>query len=390
VLKESIDLNKKFLRIGVIVVIVLIFCITVFAFNKSITKESLIADDGMVYAKATVTEILENNIPDENSYTGSQVVKATITSGQYKGMSCEVQNMNGYLYGANCKAGTKIIVQLSGYEGNISASVYGYDRAIILYVLIGLFLATLCLIGGRKGINSAIGLIFTYICIIYIYIPMMYVGQSPFLAAVIIGVLTTIVTMLLIGGFSIKSLSSILGTIAGVIIAGLIASIFGKLSHITGYNVSDIEDMIYVAQTTGKLQVGGILFSGILIASLGAIMDISMSIASTINEIYDNSPGLTGKNLFKSGIRVGKDMMGTMSNTLILAFTGSSINTIIMIYAYQFPYLRVINMYSIGIEILQGISGALGVIITVPIVSAISTLFLTYKSKNLLANIDKI
>lgn len=383
-------MNKKFLRIGVIVVIVLIFCITVFAFNQSITKESLIADDGMVYAKATVTEILENNIPDENSYTGSQVVKATITSGQYKGTSCEVQNMNGYLYGANCKAGTKIIVQLSGYEGNISASVYGYDRAIILYVLIGLFLATLCLIGGRKGINSAIGLIFTYICIIYIYIPMMYVGQSPFLAAVIIGVLTTIVTMLLIGGFSIKSLSSILGTIAGVIIAGLIASIFGKLSHISGYNVSDIEDMIYVAQTTGKLQVGGILFSGILIASLGAIMDISMSIASTINEIYDNSPGLTGKNLFKSGIRVGKDMMGTMSNTLILAFTGSSINTIIMIYAYQFPYLRVINMYSIGIEILQGISGALGVIITVPIVSAISTLFLTYKSKNLLANIDKI
>ena len=106
-------------------------------------------------------------------------------------------------------------------------------------------------------------------------------------------------------------------------------------------------------------------------------MDVSMSVASTINEIYIHNPNLTAKQLFTAGINVGQDMMGTMSNTLILAFTGGSINTLMIIYAYSMPYLQVINMYDIGIEILQGISGTLGVILTVPFVSVISAIWMT-------------
>ena len=113
----------------------------------------------------------------------------------------------------------------------------------------------------------------------------------------------------------------------------------------------EIENLIYVAQNC-KLQVGDLLYSGILIASLGAVMDVAMSISSTIQEIHDRNPEISKKELFKSGIHVGKDMMGTMSNTLILAFTGSSLNTMIMIYAYSYPYNQMINMYSIGIELL--------------------------------------
>lgn len=359
---------------------VLVFVILVLLFNKTITKTQLIAEDGMTFAKAEVIEVLEDNIEESGSYTGTQVVKVKITSGYYEGLTCEAENMNGYLYGAECKAGTKIILQLSEYNGTVTANVYGYDREFILYLLIALFLITLCVIGGKKGIYSAIALVFTFICIIYIYLPMLYIGCSPFLSAVIVVVLTTLVTMFLIGGFSVKTLSSVLGTLAGVIVAGAIASLFGKLSHISGYNVADIENLVYVGQNS-KLQIGGILFSGILIASLGAIMDVSMSVASTICEIHKNCPSLGTKELFQSGISVGKDMMGTMSNTLILAFTGSSINTLIMIYAYQLPYLQVINMYSVGIEILQGISGALGVILTVPFVSAIASALLKNPGK---------
>ena len=133
----------------------------------------------------------------------------------------------------------------------------------------------------------------------------------------------------------------------------------------------DIETMVYVSQNS-KLQIGGVLFSGILIASLGAVMDVAVSISSTIEEIHNKRPELTAKELFKSGIHVGKDMMGTMSNTLILAFTGGAINTMILIYAYIMPYLQVVNMYSIGIEVIKGISGTLGIVLTVPIVSVIS------------------
>ena len=99
---------------------------------------------------------------------------------------------------------------------------------------------------------------------------------------------------------------------------------------------------------------------------------VAVSISSTIEEIHNKRPELTAKELFKSGIHVGKDMMGTMSNTLILAFTGGAINTMILIYAYIMPYLQVVNMYSIGIEVIKGISGTLGIVLTVPIVSVIS------------------
>ena len=199
----------------------------------------------------------------------------------------------------------------------------------------------------------------------------MYIGVSPFLAAVAVVIVVTIVSIYLICGSTKKGICAMTGTISGVLIAGIFATVFGKITRITGYNIEDIETMVYVSQNS-KLQIGGVLFSGILIASLGAVMDVAVSISSTIEEIHNKRPELTAKELFKSGIHVGKDMMGTMSNTLILAFTGGAINTMILIYAYIMPYLQVVNMYSIGIEVIKGISGTLGIVLTVPIVSVIS------------------
>ena len=92
------------------------------------------------------------------------------------------------------------------------------------------------------------------------------------------------------------------------------------------------------------------------------------------------NPHISRSELYKSGINVGRDMMGTMSNTLILAFTGGSINTLILSYSYCMQYNQIINMYSIGIEIMQGISGSIAVILTVPVVSVISSALLVKDS----------
>ena len=166
------------------------------------------------------------------------------------------------------------------------------------------------------------------------------------------------------------------GTVAGVGISAVLAVIFGMMTGISGYNVSDIEQLEYVGQMT-EIRIGELLYAGILISTLGAVMDVAMSVSSTISEIHYRNPTLSRKELFTSGIRVGKDMMGTMSNTLILAFAGSSINTLIMIYSYSMPYLEYMNGYEIGIELLRGISGSLGVILTVPFVSFISAMLMT-------------
>ena len=200
---------------------------------------------------------------------------------------------------------------------------------------------------------------------------MIYRGHSPIMSAVLVVALTTVATIYLVGGASKKTLSAIGGSIGGVLIAALFALFFSKISGITGYNVSDIEDLIYIQEQT-NIKVGELLFAGILIASMGAVMDVAMSISSTIEEISFQNPGLTRTELFLSGMRVGRDMMGTMSNTLILAFAGGSINTLVFIYAYNYEYLQVINMYSVGVELIQGIASSMGVIMTVPLSSGLA------------------
>ena len=368
--------------------IIILFFIFLYFFNK-IEKIELINRSGTSYEKAVVLEILEDNIQEDGSRIGYQKIKVKVLSGDLKGNIYDATSFAGNLYGADCTVGMKVIVGISEYDSNATLSVYSFYRSNIIYMFIGLFLLMLWLIGGKKGLKSALGLIFTFICIIYLFLPMLYKGYSPFLSAVVVIILVSIVCLYLIDGISKKSISAMIGTIIGVIIAGIFAAGFGHFSKISGYNVSEVEELIFIANNT-KLQVGGILFAGILIASLGAVMDVSMSIASTINEIYLHNPEISKSELFKSGINVGKDMMGTMSNTLILAFTGGSRNTLILNYAYNLKYNQLVNMYEIGIEIMQGISGSLAIILAVPLVSFISSWLLTTNIKRGVINKQKV
>ena len=359
-------------------VIIILFFMFLYFFNN-IEKVELINRAGTSYEKAIVMEIIEDNLQEDGSRIGYQKVKLKILSGKLKGEILDSTSFAGYLYGADCTVGMKVIASISEYEGSASASVYSYDRSNIIYMFVGCFLLMLWVIGGKKGFKSAIGLVFTFICIIYLFLPMLYKGYSPFLSAVVVIILITIVSLYLIDGISKKSVAAIIGTIIGVIIAGICAAGFGHIAKISGYNVSEVEELVFIANNT-DLKVGGILFAAILIASLGAVMDVSMSIASTLNEIYSHN-NIGKKELFKSGINVGRDMMGTMSNTLILAFTGGSINTLILNYAYALRYNQVINIYEVGIEIMQGVSGSIAIILSVPLVSIISAYLLTFERK---------
>lgn len=365
---------KKIAGRGCLVVAGILFLLFLCRYNQ-IKKESLYDTEGRTFAKAEVTDILQDNETKDGIYIGRQLVKLKVTSGKWKGKTMEADSSSAYLYGAHCKKGSRVIALISEANGSFSASVYSVDREMQVYLIIAIFLLTLIIIGGKQGLASVIGLAFTAICILFLFLPMIYKGHSPILAAVLVVILTTIVTMYLVGGASGKTAVAIAGTVLGVLISAMFALIFCKMTDISGYNVSAIESLIYVRDQTG-IEVGQLLFAGILIASLGAVMDVAMSISSTIEEISYQNPELGIKGLFFSGMRVGKDMMGTMSNTLILAFTGSSLNTMIMIYAYSYPYNQMINMYSIGIELLRGISGTIGIILAVPFVSLIGSLYL--------------
>lgn len=337
---------------------------------SQVHRVPLMENGGRSFVKAQVVSIVQDHEQSGDVYIGDQLVQLQLLSGDHAGETVEATSSSAYLYGVHCTVGMKVIAIVSESNGELVTSVYGYNRAPALYAIVALFLLSILVIGGKRGLYSVISLVFTFISILWFFLPAIYRGWSPILAAIVVVVLTTLVTMYLVGGFTAKATAAVLGTILGVLAAGVLAWIFGKITHVTGYNVSDIENLIYVQEQTG-IRVGELLFAGILIAALGAVMDVSMSISSTLQELHEQNPTMTARQLCRSGMTVGRDMMGTMSNTLILAFAGGSINTIVMFYAYDYEYLQLINLFDMAIEIIQGISASMGVILTVPFVSCI-------------------
>lgn len=363
--------RKKVVRYLIYLLFVCVFAVFVFKLNQ-VEKTELVVRTGQTFEKAEVTEILQDNLNSNGTRVGEQKVRVKMLTGARKGEKLDVTSSSGYLFGAACTVGMKVVVMQSVAGETTIASVYSQDREWVIYIFALLYLLALCVIGGKQGIKGCLGLIFTFFCVIFVYLPLVYLRFSPFWTAVFICFLTTLVTMYLIGGPTKKTCAATLGTLAGVVLAGLSAWCFSKASGISGYNVSDIETLMTL-WNTNRIQVGGLLFSGLLISCLGAVMDVAMSISSAIDEIYKQNNSLTRKELFKAGMRVGRDMMGTDSNTLILAFAGSSVSTLLLDYAYDLPYQQIINSNNIGIAIMQGLAGSFGIVLSVPLTVLICT-----------------
>ena len=364
--------RKKAVRYLIYLLLVCVFAVFVFRLNQ-VEKTELVVRTGQTFEKGKVTEILQDNLDSNGTRVGEQKVRVKMLTGVRKEEGLDVTSSSGYLFGAACTVGMKVIVMQSVAGETTIASVYSQDREWVIYIFAILYLLALCIIGGKQGIKGCLGLIFTFFCVIFVYLPLVYLGYSPFWSAVFICFLTTLVTMYLIGGSTKKTCAATLGTLAGVVLAGISAWCFSKASGISGYNVSDIETLMTL-WNTNRIQVGGLLFSGLLISCLGAVMDVAMSISSAIDEIYKQNSSLTRKELFKAGMRVGRDMMGTDSNTLILAFAGSSVSTLLLNYAYDLPYQQIINSNNIGIAIMQGLAGSFGIVLSVPLTVLICTI----------------
>ena len=370
--------KKKTVWYLVYLLLVCMFAVFVIKLNQ-VEKTELVVRTGQTFEKAKVVKVLEDNLQENGTRVGEQKVCVHMLTGERKGQDLDITSSSGYLFGAACKPGMKVIVMQSVAGDSTVASVYTQDREGIIYIFAIIYLLALCLIGGKQGIKGCLGLIFTFFCVIFVYLPLVYLKFSPFWTAVFVCFITTLVTMYLIGGPTRKTCAATLGTLAGVVLAGISAWCFSKASGITGFNVSDIETLMTL-WNTNRIQVGGLLFSGLLISCLGAVMDVAMSISSAIDEIYRQNTSLTRKELFKAGLRVGRDMMGTDSNTLILAFAGSSVSTLLLDYSYDLPYQQIINSNNIGIAIMQGLAGSFGIVLSVPFTVLICTI-LFHKSK---------
>lgn len=345
---------------------------------QNVQKTELINRTGQTFEKGVVTEVLVDNLQPDGTRVGEQRVAVRMTTGVRKGQVIEMTSSAGYLFGATCTPGLRVIVMQSVAGDTTVSSVYSQDRGGVLLLFAALYLVALVVIGGKQGLKGALGLAFTFLAIIFLYLPLVYLGWPPLWTSVLICAVTTAVTMYFIGGPTRKTVVASAGTVAGVVIAGLVAAIFGAATGISGWNVSDIETLITLWNTNG-INVGELLFAGLLISSLGAVMDVAMSIASSMGEVLAQNPAMSRGALFASGMRIGRDMMGTDSNTLILAFAGGSVSMLVLDYAYDLPILQILNSNNIGISVMQGLAGSFGVVLAVPVTVALATLLYTAK-----------
>lgn len=376
-------LKKRRALIGWIIFIV-IFSIFLYKLNSNLNHK--IPDDaeiGNVYEKATVvnisSEILEPDPEFKYINIGKQFIDVKITTGENKGKIIKSINFVGRVDNRPVKAGSKIV--LSSYDNFKSNVIVNYNREIAIYILVGIFIFLVILFGKSKGVKSLFSLVFTMVLVIFLFIPLVIKGVNPILASIVTIILATSITMIALNGLTMKTFVATFSCILCTVIAGAIAYLFGALTNISTYNTAEAEDLLFIATNTA-LNVKNLLFSGILISSLGAIMDTTMSITSSIFEMVTINTKLTKDELFNSGMNIGKDIMGTMTNTLILAFTGSSINILIMYFMYNMPYIQLINIDLIVIEIVQGLSGGIAVILSIPITALLASRFISIKTKS--------
>lgn len=337
------------------------------------------------YETARVLEVLEDNSqPDEaieGRLRGSMVLKLEILSGTYKGRVVETVNYFSALYSVVVTAGDTVSVRIDTVpDGRYQVSVYNYNRVPLIIALVLLFALALLAIGGWQGLRALGGLVFTFISIVYLLLPLMLKGWAPVPLTVAIVAVTATAGFYLLGGWQPKTLGSILGALCGVAAAAILGSLAIGLLHVSAYRMDEGEALLLVRGDTG-LQLKGLLLSGILIASEGAVMDTAMSIASAMAELKEKRPDIGRKELFRSGMVIGRDTTGTMANTLVLAFAGSSLNMMILICSYNVSFNQLMNTDFVAVELVRAVAGSLGIILTVPCVALITARLLTRTPK---------
>jgi len=334
------------------------------------------------YYRGLVLEVEETEEAHQEYYTIiEQELKVRLTSGPFQDEIITIYNTffeGDPVYDFLIEEGQEVIVVTLGEEGSFEqAYVQDLARDRGVYYLVGLFVLALLVVGRMKGVKTIVTLAVTILLIFQVLLPLLLLGYSPIILAVGTAGLAITVTLFIIGGFNLKSLVAILGTFGGVIVAGLMAFWAGSMARLTGFGTHEAQMLYFMDHT---IDFRGLLFAGIIIGSLGAITDIGMSVASAAAEIRQASPEISFKELFRGALNVGRDIMGTMANTLILAYVGAATPMLLLVMGYRIDWLKIINMDLIATEFVRGVAGSIGLIAAVPLTAVLAAYFLAVRN----------
>ena len=264
----------------------------------------------------------------------------------------------------------KILVESYSADGETQYYFGDYVRITPLLWLLAIFCILIIVFSRMQGLKTVISLGFTCLSVFTVLIPAILNGHNIYLWSIVVCMFITVMTLSIISGFNVKAMCAGIGCVSGVLCAGITVLISDKFLNMTGMLE---EESVYLIQLypDNPINLKAIIFAMIIVGAVGAVMDVSMSISSSLYELRLKSPHIRPSELMKSGFAIGRDMMGTMANTLVLAYIGSSLTSVLLLVAYNAGIEQVINKEMIVAEILQALAGSLGMLLTLPLTSAV-------------------
>ena len=383
--------NRKKQIITYIAVLVLSVLYIVVGHNLAVANYHAFAgDDQSIVVKAEVVALTDRYTVmypiSEYEYAEDETIvfQAKVTSGDLKGQTIEAAQTLDYFTAVHLpvvEPGDRILLYtIPGGMADHEWLMSDYQRFDQILLLGAAFILLVLLIGRWQGVNTLVSLALTCLAVFYVFIPAVLAGESIYLWSIATCIYVTFMTLFIVNGVNAKSVAAILGCLAGILVAAVLTVYFEDSMRLTGI-LDENSVILYGLNPDAPFNLKAVIFAAIIIGSMGAIMDVSISIAAALSELKEKVPTIGFGELFRSGMNISRDIMGTRANTLILAYIGSALAGVLLMAAYNSAMIDLFNREMIVVECLQALAGSIGILMALPFTALICAAFYQHREK---------
>jgi uncharacterized membrane protein len=338
--------------------------------SAKVTGSSLESCQGTVEDRQT-----DGTIPDE---VPCLQVHATVTSGSEKGRDIDVWATSGTT-ADDVPAGTRIVVErypATDTDTEVWAW-HDYERTIPLTTIALAFALAIVLVAGARGARALVGLVIAFAVIGWYVLPALLAGENAVVVALSASTLIMVVVLYLAHGLSLRTSTALLGTLAGLLLTAGLGVVGAEWAHLSGVSSEDSYRLAQLLGETGATSLRGLFLCGLVLAGLGVLNDVTITQASAVWELRALSPEAGWRELFRGGMRIGRDHIASTVYTIAFAYTGAALPVLLLLQLYQLPLLPTLTGGEFAEEIVRTFVGSIGLVLAIPLTTAIAAVVVT-------------
>jgi len=319
----------------------------------------------------------ERTVPGTQTATPVQTIDVEVLDGPFDGDIITIENDFLAL-----DQGDRFYFNYNVYlDGSESYAVTNIDRRGPLMIFVALFAFAVIALGGWQGVRSLVALGVSFLAIFYVLLPGLLAGYNPLMLSFLVAAGILFGAIFFTHGFNRESLVAYGGTMLAVGLTGILAIMAVGATELSGF-ASD-ESVYLNFNTDGLLDFTGLLLGAIIVGVLGVLDDIAVTQAAVVVELYNSNSKLSPRDVYKRALRVGREHVGALVNTLVLAYAGASLPMLMYFYLAPVGFWSLINSEIFATEIIRAVVGSIGLIMTVPIVTGLAVWYLKdYQSQH--------